>query len=75
MDFMIGLTLGILGAGALMYYIQPSVKVFVAKAFSTEASLAADYAALAAKLSASAAAKAPAPTAVPPVSPAPPAAK
>ncbi len=31
--FGFGLTVGVLGAGALMYYIQPQVKDAVAKAF------------------------------------------
>jgi len=33
MEFGFGLALGVLAAGALMYYIQPTVKDVVAKAF------------------------------------------
>ena len=53
----LGLIIGVLGAGTLMYYIQPSVKTFVAKAFGTEAALAAKYQSLAAALKAPAASK------------------
>lgn len=48
--FIFGLLVGTFGAGAAMYYIQPTVKVWVAKAFGSEAQLAADYQAAAAKL-------------------------
>lgn len=71
----LGLILGVLGAGALMYYIQPTVKVWVAKAFGTEAALAADYQVLAAKVMAvkAAATKVTAPTNPPTTPPSPPA--
>ncbi len=35
--FLSGLTLGVLVGGAAMYYIQPTVKLYVAKAFGWEA--------------------------------------
>jgi hypothetical protein len=37
--FSIGLGVGILAGGAAMYYIQPQVKLFVAKAFGWEQDL------------------------------------
>lgn len=53
----LGLIIGVLAAGTLMYYIQPTVKTAVAKAFGAEAQLAAAYTKLASDLKASAAAK------------------
>lgn len=37
--FLFGLAVGALAAGAAMYYIQPQVKLFVAKAFGWEQQL------------------------------------
>jgi hypothetical protein len=39
MEFAICLGVGVLAGGAAMYYIQPQVKLFVAKAFGWEQNL------------------------------------
>ena len=39
--FLFGLAVGVFAAGTLMYYLQPSIKDAVAKAFGWEATVAA----------------------------------
>lgn len=42
-----GLGLGVLAGGAVMYYIQPTIKLWVARAFGWEAQIATEFDALA----------------------------
>jgi hypothetical protein len=51
--FGLGLAVGIVGGGAAMFYIQPTIKVWVAKAFGYEPELVAAYEDLIVKLRAS----------------------
>ncbi len=53
----LALATGVVIGGAIMYYIQPTIKTAVAKAFGYEPQLIAEYNTLIAKLKAAQAAK------------------